>query len=77
MFKPFLLSLALSGLGMAGMGAQSAEQTPSAVSTWRWNVNAILEAQRLPHGVGAMPAQTFAQHYRRYSALGLPEASTR
>lgn len=77
MIRPILLSFALSGLGAAGLGADSGAQTPSDIATWRWNVSTILEAQRNSDGVGATPAKTFAQRYERYSALGRPEAPPR
>jgi len=70
MYKPFLLSLALAGLGAGGVGA---DQAPSDVSTWRWQVSAILAAQHTPGGVGAMPSELFAQRYERYSTRGLRE----
>ncbi len=78
MYKPFLLSLALAGLGAGAVGA---DQAPADCSTWRWQVSTILEAQRGSSGVGAVPAEQFAQRYERYSAVGLPvsaaEASSR
>jgi hypothetical protein len=76
MYKPLLLSLALSGVGIAGVGADNEKTAPSDVSTWRWQVSTILEAQRASRGVGATPAETFAQSYERYSVLGRPEATS-
>lgn len=72
MYKPFLLSLALSSLGAGALGA---DQTPSDVSVWRWSVSAILDSQRASAGVGALPADVFGQRYQRYSVVGLPEAA--
>jgi len=70
-FRPFLLSLVLLVLGGGGLGA--AQPAPD-VSTWRWNVNAILDAQRAsPANVGDVPAETFGQRHERYSPSGLPE----
>jgi hypothetical protein len=72
MYKPFLLSLVLSGLGAGAVGA---DQAPSDVSVWRWSVSTILDSQRASAGVGALPAYAFGQRYQRYSAVGLPEAA--
>ena len=75
MYRPFVLSLALSAVGATGVAADSAGQTTSSdVSTWRWHVSAILDAQRAPEGVGATQADAFAQRYQRYSVLGRLEA---
>ncbi|MGD0640838.1 MAG: hypothetical protein ABSC22_08830 [Roseiarcus sp.] len=71
MLRPFLLSLVLAGFGVGGLGA---DQAASDVSTWRWSVSTILDAQRASSiGVGAVPAKTFGQRYQRYSPSGLPE----
>ncbi len=71
MLRPFLLSLVLSGLGAVGAGADGAAPE---MSTWRWSVSAILDAQRASApSVGAVNTETFGQRYERYSALGLPE----
>lgn len=75
MYRLLLLSLALTGVGAVGVGADNTGQpSPSDISTWRWQINTILDAQRTSRGVGATPAETFAQRYQRYSALGRPEA---
>ena len=76
MLRPFLLSLVPLVLVGGGLGA--AEPTAD-VSTWRWSVNAILEAQRAsPTNAGDVRAETCDQRYRhqRYSPAGLPEVST-
>jgi hypothetical protein len=66
MLRPFLLSLVLLGLG--------ADQPAPDISTWRWYVSVILDAQRASAAtVGALPAASFGQRYERYSVLGLPE----
>ncbi len=71
MLRPFLLSLVLTGLGASSLGA---DQATSDVSTWRWSVSTILDAQHAStSGVGAAPADAFGQRYRRYSPSGLPE----
>jgi hypothetical protein len=77
MFRPFLLSFALAGLSAASIGADSVNQNPSEVATWRWNVSMILDAQRNFNGVGATQSQNFGQRYERYSELGQPENSPR
>lgn len=72
MFRPFLLSLVLAGLG-AGSAGSAGDAAPD-VSTWRWSVSMILEAQRASApSVGSVTAESFGQRYERYSALGLPE----
>lgn len=72
MLRPFLLSLVLLALGAAGVGA---DQAAPDMSTWRWSVSVILDAQRASAAtVGALPAESFGQRYERYSVLGLPEA---
>ena len=51
-----------------------ADQPAPDVSTWRWSVSVILDAQRASaNTVGAVPAESFGQRYERYSVLGLPE----
>ncbi len=71
MLRPFLLSLILSTLGAASVGA---DQPAPDVSTWRWSVSVVLDAQRASaNTVGAVPAESFGQRYERYSVLGLPE----
>ncbi len=71
MLRPFLLSLVLSGLGAGSVGA---DPQASDVSTWRWSVSTILEAQRASApSVGSVTAESFGQRYERYSVLGLPE----
>jgi len=52
MLRPFLLSLVVVGAGAASVG----QTNPSLeVATWRWEVSAILDAQRAD-GVIASPA---------------------
>ncbi len=74
MLKPFLLFLVLSGLGATVVDAGGDQPTPD-ISTWRWNVSVILDAQRASDpAAGIASAATFGQRYERYSILGLPEA---
>jgi hypothetical protein len=62
------------GLGASGLGA---DQPASDVSTWRWSVSTILDAQRVSASAeGVVPAKSFGQRYERYSPSGLPEVST-
>lgn len=71
MLRPFLLSLVLTGLSAGGVGA---DPPAPDVSTWRWTVSVILEAQRASTpNVGSVAAESFGQRYERYSVLGLPE----
>jgi hypothetical protein len=71
MLKPFVLSLALTGLGATAMGADA--PSPEA-STWRWQVSMILDAQREnPRAAATADSLAFDQRYERYSATGLPE----
>jgi hypothetical protein len=77
MLRPFLVSVVLSGVSASGVGADNPriDQRASEVSTWRWNVSMILDAQRAADpSPGAADAKSFAQRYERYSVLGLPEA---
>ena len=71
MLKPFVMSLALTGLSAGAVGADGQNANPA---TWRWHVSRILAAQNAdPDTVGALDARTFDQRYERYSAIGLPE----
>ena len=79
MLRPFLLSLVLTGRRRERLGA---DQPTSDVSTWRWSVSTILDAQRASASSpavtdGAQVADTFGQRYQRYSRAGLPEGSLR
>jgi hypothetical protein len=61
--------------GVTEVGTDAAVSDPS---TWRWQVTAILADQggaaATPSAtVGAMDAEAFAQHYERYTPLGIPE----
>lgn len=74
--RPFVLSIALLGLGASQMGASplGPEETPSDPSTWRWTVASILAQQRAddqaPEPLGATD---FHQRYERYAPNGLPD----
>jgi len=74
MLKPFVMSLALTGLSAGAVGADGQNANPA---TWRWHVSRILAAQYADPDafdtVGALDARTFDQRYERYSAIGLPE----
>jgi hypothetical protein len=77
MLKPFLMSLALMGLGASAVGHAGLDSSPA---TWRWQISQILDAQRAGSegtNVGALDARSFDQRYERYSAVGLPEATPR
>jgi hypothetical protein len=78
MLKPFLMSLALTSLGVSAVGSDRSDTNPA---TWRWQVSQILDAQRgsseTAANVGALDARSFDQRYERYSTLGLPEPTLR
>lgn len=72
MLRPFLLSLIVVGAGASSVG----QGNPATdVSTWRWEVSSILDAQR---GDGAIVspavAGSYDQLYQRYEGQGQPAA---
>ncbi|MBV8474723.1 MAG: hypothetical protein JO107_15485 [Hyphomicrobiales bacterium] len=76
MYKPFLLSLAaLSGVGVSNAPAGPADKTTSYdISTWRWQVSTILDAQHASRKVGATPTDTVTQRHQRFPDLERTEA---
>ncbi len=78
MLKPFVVSVALTSLGVSAVGADGQNASPA---TWRWHVTRILAAQDVESDalatVGALDSRAFDQKYERYSSVGLPEPQTR
>ena len=75
MLKPIVMSLALTGLGVSAVGADGQNSSPA---TWRWHVSKILTAQSVAsEALPILDARAFDQRYERYTAVGLPEPSTR
>jgi hypothetical protein len=72
MLRPFLLSLIVFGAGASGVGQAS---QPSDVATWRFEVSAILDAQR-GDGATVSPAVagSYGQPYQRYEGQSQPAA---
>ena len=73
MFKPIVMSLALTGLGASAIGADGQNSSPA---TWRWHVTKILAAQSADEALPILDARAFDQRYERYTPVGLPEPST-
>jgi hypothetical protein len=75
MLRPFLLAVIIVGAGASSVGEVN---QPSDVSTWRWQVSTILDAQRDEGGAGVVaPAvENYDQHYDRYEGQGQPAAGT-
>src|ERR1700678_269384 len=74
MIKPFVMSLAMTGLGVSAMGADGQNSSPA---TWRWHVTQILAAQSEGEALPILDARAFDQRYERYSPVGLPEPAAR
>jgi hypothetical protein len=56
-------------------GAVSGDEQAPDIATWRWHVNAILQAQRTgPPGGLEIGVYDFRQKYERYGPNGMPEA---
>ena len=74
MLRPFLLALVVVGVGASSVGEVT---QPSDVATWRWQVAAILDAQRGGADSGLAPsASAYGQHYERYEGQGQPAPAT-
>ena len=74
MLRPFLLAVIIVGAGASSVGEVN---QPSDVSTWRWQVSTILDAQRGADGAGVVsPAiENYDQQYERYEGQGQPAAA--
>ncbi len=77
MRKSLVLVLSIVGgsacyaAGVTEVGTDAAVSDPS---TWRWQVTSILADQgSAAAAIGAVDAEAFAQHYERYTPLGVPE----
>ena len=72
MLRPILLSLIVVGAGASSVGDVT---QPSDVATWRWQVSAILDAQR-GDAIAASPAVagSYDQRYERFEGQGQPAA---
>jgi hypothetical protein len=76
---PRLLLLSLVLLGLSAVGA-SADSLKPDVSTWRWKVSAVLDAQRANDSARtteAVVTDDFDQRYERYTTFGQPDAPRR
>ena len=80
MRKSLILVLPVLGAGAgyaAGVTRVGADPNVSDPSTWRWQVSSILADQGAtrarPIAYGVVDAETFDQHYERYTPLGVPE----
>jgi len=71
MVRPFLLSLIIVGAGASSVG--DVNSSPD-VSTWRWQVSSILDAQR-DSSLATPAVAGYAQHYERYEGQGQPAAA--
>jgi len=75
MLKPFVMSVALTGLGVSAVGADGQNSNPA---IWRWHVTQIMAVQRAEsESLPIVDARAFDQRYERYSPVGLPEPSMR
>ncbi|THD46668.1 MAG: hypothetical protein E7774_05825 [Bradyrhizobium sp.] len=71
MLRLFLLSLVALG---ASAASADQEPQPTDISTWRWHVSTILDAQR-DQAKPSQPvsiADSFDQRYQRYEGDGQP-----
>ncbi len=81
MRKSLILVLTIAGGGVcyaAGVSKVGTDASVSDPSTWRWQVSSIIADQQSASArpamtVGAVDARAFAQHYERYTPLGVPE----
>ena len=78
MRRPFYLySLAVVGVGVA---SGAADGVAADQSTWRWTIDAALDAQRVDETAGSrlgslLAAANYNPHYERYTVTGQPEAA--